>query len=95
MKIECGTNPCNACPVSLLPVVVRRPLGDLLQATVSELPVEEVRMLSRFQLEAQLQAGDTGPLADSLKGTHKSPAECLAVGVTALRKATRFEHITI
>ncbi len=92
MNINCGTDPCEACPVSLLPIAVREPLGDLLQATVSELSADTVRFLSRNQMEAMLQAGNTDVLHESLKGLHRNAAELYAIGATALRKASKLEH---
>ena len=95
MEIKCGTDPCNACPVSLLPLAVREPLGDLLRATVSELPVENVRLLNRSQMEALIRAGDTDQLLESARGIHASEAAFIAVGVTTLRKASREDYSAI
>ena len=95
MEIKCGIDPCNACPVSLLPLAVQAPLGDLLRATVSALPVENVRLLNRPQMEALIRAGDTSQLLESAHGIHASEVSYIAVGATALRKASRNEHSSI
>ena len=95
MEIRCGTNPCNACPIGLLPLAVREPLGDLLRATVSELSVENVRLLNRSQMEALIRAGNTSQLLESARAIHASEAACIAVGVTTLRKASRKDYSAI
>ena len=92
MEIKCGIDPCNACPISLLPLAVREPLGDLLRSTVSELSVENVRLLNRSQMETLIQAGDTSQLLESARGIHASEAAYTAVGATALRKASRKDY---